>query len=370
MVKVCHMTSAHDPEDVRIFYKECTSLAKAGYEVYLVERGATYEKNGVHIIGVGQPAGGRLNRMTGFAKKVYETALAVDADVYHFHDPELLPWGLKLKRKGKKVIFDSHELYALQLQHKSYLPSLLSKVIAKLYVPYERFVVKKLDGVIFPCLVQGKNPFDGKCSRLAIIDNVPLLEEFEEGGECSPKAVFSACYVGGIRADRGIMQDVLACNQAEVPLQLGGLPSSSEFQQQLESADEKHLVEFRGQLDRAQVSALLHDSSVGLVTELNVGQNNQLDNLPTKTYEYMATGLPVIISRSKYVASLLAHYPFGISVDPESVDEIAGAIRYLLDHPEEACRMGENGRRAVKEQFNWGVEEKKLLALYEDILKQ
>ena len=97
MIKVCHMTSAHGPEDVRIFHKECVSLAKAGYDVYLVERGDSYEKNGVHIVGVGQPSGGRLSRMTSFAKKVYQAALALDADIYHFHDPELLPYGLKLK---------------------------------------------------------------------------------------------------------------------------------------------------------------------------------------------------------------------------------------------------------------------------------
>ena len=60
----------------------------------------------------------------------------------------------------------------------------------------------------------------------------------------------------------------------------------------------------------------------------------------------------------------------GICVDPESVDEIAHALTYLRDHPDEAREMGENGRRAVKEEFNWGVEEKKLLALYEDILNE
>ena len=104
MIKVCHMTSAHGPEDVRIFHKECVSLARAGYDVYLVERGDSYEKNGVHIVGVGQPSGGRLSRMTSFAKKVYQAALALDADIYHFHDPELLPYGLKLKRDRKSVV--------------------------------------------------------------------------------------------------------------------------------------------------------------------------------------------------------------------------------------------------------------------------
>ena len=95
MVKVCHMTSAHDPEDIRIFCKECVSLKQAGYDVYLVTRGESYEKNGVHLVGVGYPKGGRLSRMTTFAKKVYDTALKIDADIYHFHDPELLPYGCR-----------------------------------------------------------------------------------------------------------------------------------------------------------------------------------------------------------------------------------------------------------------------------------
>ena len=87
MIRVCHMTSVHPAEDVRIFQKECVSLAKAGYDVYLVERGESCEKNGVHIVGVGEIPAGRLKRMTEGAKKVYEAAKAVDADIYHLHDP-------------------------------------------------------------------------------------------------------------------------------------------------------------------------------------------------------------------------------------------------------------------------------------------
>ena len=119
-MKVCHMTSAHDPEDIRIFHKECVSLAKNGYDVYLVERGDSYEKNGVHIVGVGTIPDSRLQRMTQGARRVYEAALALDCDIYHFHDPELLPYGVMLKKKGKKVIFDSHENTVEQIMEKEW----------------------------------------------------------------------------------------------------------------------------------------------------------------------------------------------------------------------------------------------------------
>jgi glycosyltransferase involved in cell wall biosynthesis len=49
--------------------------------------------------------------------------------------------------------------------------------------------------------------------------------------------------------------------------------------------------------------------------------------------------------------------------------EIAEAIKYIIENPKEAEQMGKNGKRAVEEVYNWVNEEKKLLKLYEDLLK-
>ncbi len=147
MVKVCHMTSAHPAEDVRIFHKECVSLSQAGYDVYLVQRGDSYEKNGVHVVGAGLIPTNRLKRMTIGARKVYRIAKRLDCDLYHIHDPELLPYGLKLQKEGKKVVFDSHELYREQLKRKTVIGSVLSF----LYKNYEERVLQQISGLIFPC---------------------------------------------------------------------------------------------------------------------------------------------------------------------------------------------------------------------------
>ena len=371
MIKVCHMTSAHGEEDVRIFHKECVSLAKAGYDTYLVERGESREKNGVHIIGVGEIPQSRRKRMTEGAKKVYEAARAVDADIYHFHDPELLPYGLKLKRAGKKVVFDRHENYTLQLRHKPYLPTWLSCFVSVGYDVYERFALRRLDGLVIPTSTLENCAGADRCKRCAAVDNAAILSKlYKLYDPAAPKRADSVCYVGGLTEGRGITVDVLAAEKAGATLLLAGAFSSPEYQQKLECLSAYSHVDYRGVQDRAGVRALLAESMIGLSTLLDRGQYAKMLNLPIKAYEYMSMALPVIFSHSPYNDRFVERYRCGICVDPENVDEIADAIRYLLDHPDEAREMGENGRRAIKEEFNWGVEEKKLLALYEDIMKE
>lgn len=370
MFKVCHMTSAHNAEDDRIFFKEAVSLANNQYDVYVVAKGETYDKDGVHIVGCGQPSGSRIARILSFSGCVYKTALALDADLYHFHDPELLPYAIKLKRHGKKVIFDSHEKYTEQLKNKPYLPGWITKNIARLYGYYERFVLKRIDAVIFPCTMDGKNPFSGQCKRAAIISNAAILGEFFDLYDPAyPKRENQVCYVGGLTEARGITADMLAAHKAGASLALAGAFSPEDYREQLAAMPEFSCVDERGMLDRKGVQALLAESQIGLCTLLDHGQYLKIDTFGIKVFEYMSMALPVILSHSPYNDRIVEQYRFGICVDPTNTDDIAQAIGYLLDHPARAKQMGENGRRAVKEEFNWGIEEKKLLALYEDILK-
>ena len=102
-------------------------------------------------------------------------------------------------------------------------------------------------------------------------------------------------------------------------------------------------------------------------TILNVGQYASLDNFPTKVYEYMAAGLPVIVSDYPFMRRSVQEDGFGVAVDPADVDAIAAAIQKILSDPQAAARMAENGRQAVLHKYNWGIEEEKLLALYRSL---
>ena len=134
---ICHVTSSHPVEDGRIFRRACRTAAKAGYKTYLVQRGKSYEKDGVHIRGLGEPRkNSRLYLFLRFNKIAYKKALEVDADLYHLHDLELLPYALRLIKKNKKVVFDSHENYVEQIRIKPYLPKKIAVIVSKLFFLY------------------------------------------------------------------------------------------------------------------------------------------------------------------------------------------------------------------------------------------
>ncbi|MBE6084386.1 MAG: glycosyltransferase family 4 protein [Selenomonas ruminantium] len=200
--KICHLTSAHTQEDIRIFHKECVSLADAGYEVYQISCGNTYDKKGVHLIGIGVKPVGRLARMRKTAMLVYQAALKVDADVYHIHDPELLPYGLKLKRLGKKVIFDSHEDIPAQIMDKEYIAKPLRKIVSAGYKVYESYVIKHLDAVVAatPHIAE---KFQNRCRKVVTVNNYPRLDDIQFHETPFTEREPIICYAGGISEIRG-----------------------------------------------------------------------------------------------------------------------------------------------------------------------
>lgn len=370
MKTVCHVTSAHPQEDGRIFRRACVSAAKAGYETYLVEQGDSYDKQGVHIVGIGKPEkAGRLYRMTTFAKKAYEAALKVDADLYQFHDPELLPYAMKLKRMGKAVVFDSHENYVEQFKNKPYLPKLAATLLSAWFAIYSKRIYRRIDGLTYPGNDEFPSVYDGLCKRVVATDNLPWLSELYDQYDASvEREPNTACYVGGLDEPRGITQIIKGAYKAGCKLYLAGNFSSDAYRRSLEEMEEYSCVEYLGILNREQVTQLLQKTEIGLCALLDVGQYYKMRNLPTKVYEYMSMAMPVVINDSPYNKKLAEELKIGGCVDPMDIDALASCIRKLLDHADMKTQCGVNGRAAIKDRFCWDREQEKLTAMYREIL--
>ncbi|MND40571.1 D-inositol-3-phosphate glycosyltransferase [compost metagenome] len=365
-MKIAHLTSAHPRFDTRIFVKQCCSLAKS-YETYLVVADGKGDevKNLVKILDVGK-FNGRKNRMLNAPKAIFEKALSLDAEIYHLHDPELIPIGLKLKKMGKKVFFDAHEDLPNQIMSKHYLNPVSKKIIAFLVKAYEKYACAKLDGVVSATPFIRDKFF--KINRNTIdINNYPKLEEFSSIPTATLKEN-QVCYIGGLADVRGIVEMVQAIDstQSKAKLVLAGDFSDKNLEQSVMKMEGWEKVNFLGYVGRNEIKNTLASSVAGLVVLHPT--RSYLDSLPVKMFEYMCAGIPVIASDFPLWRSIVNDAQCGVCVDPLKPHEIAKAIDYFINNPDKARVMGEQGRAAVLEKYNWSIEENKLLNFYSNIL--
>ena len=368
-MEVAHLTSVHPRHDTRIFLKMCSSLSNHGHAVALVVAdglGDEY-KNGVKIIDVGKASGNRLKRISASSRKVLEQAIKLDADIYHVHDPELLPACIKLKRMGKTVIFDAHEDFPKQLLAKPYLNWFSQRILSFAATVYERFACKQPDAIIAATpSIQTK--FAGINSNSVVINNYPILGELGSKEKTIGESNKSVVYVGGISRVRGIYPLIDSLSETgDVRLDLIGDFSEKEVKSAARSHANWHKVSHHGFLGREEVASRLSTSIAGLVTFL--GSPNHIEAQPNKMFEYMSAGLPVIASKFPLWREIIEGNDCGICVDPEKPKEIAAAINHLAANPAEAERLGSNGKLAVERVYNWGIEEGKLLELYTSLVK-
>lgn len=364
VLKIAHLTSVHPRYDTRIFLKECCSLAKAGYSVSLVvaDGKGSEIKDGVLIVDVGASFN-RLDRMYNVTKQVLRKALELDARIYHLHDPELIPIGLKLKKMGKKVIFDAHEDIPKQLLSKPYLNKTLRVILSWAFGAYEGWACKRFDAVI-AATPYIRDKFLLINNRTIDVNNFPMLGELAVEEIDWVQKENQICYVGSIAKVRGVYEIIESLQYVKggSRLQLGGRFTEEDFESAVKDLRGWSSVDELGWLDRVEVRNTLNRSIAGLVTLHPIA--NYLDALPVKMFEYMAAGVPVIASNFSLWREIIEGSDCGLCVDPLDPRMIAEAIDFFVNNPDRAEQMGRNGQCAVNERYNWSIEEGKLLKLY------
>lgn len=360
MKKVVHLTSAHPPDDVRIFYKECLSLKAMGFEVVLVAQAeADRICEGIQIRAV-RKTRSRFVRMTLLLWEVYRVALREDAEIYHFHDPELIPIGFFLQRKGKKVIYDVHEDVPRDILIKSWLPKKFRKMTSVLFEQFELYIAKK-----FSALVTVTPQISERFSRLNVVEvrNYPDMHEFKSVQPALNTSFI--CYAGLITPQRGIFEMASLVRKEDFSLLLAGKFSSEVLKSQIFYAYQR--VYYLGNLGRQDLFKVYEKSLVGLAL-LHAGPTFG-NALPIKLFEYMAAGLPVIASHFPAWREIIEYHGCGFCVDPHNSEEITERICFLRDNKETAKEMGERGRAAIREEYDWNTQASKLSSLYQQLLE-
>ena len=360
---ICHITSVHPRYDIRIFIKECKSLSSEHKVSLIVADSLGDEINdNITIYDTSKVAGGRLKRMYYSAKRIFARVLQLNPDVVHFHDPELINIGVKLVRLGYKVVYDVHEDVPKQILNKHWIPGFLRPLISKLVMHKEAKSSRIFAGIICATEIIA-NRFRQYNANTIAIHNYPILAELGMVESTWEEKSNHLCYLGSISETRGVLPLVNSLAVSNLILDLAGPFSNSEIENKVKSSTGYSNVNYLGILSRGDVKALLGKVKIGVVTLLPTP--SYVESLPIKMFEYMLAGIPVLASDFELWRPIISGNDCGMLVNPEDSQQIAEACAKLLNDDTWARTLGENGRRAVLEKYNWEQEQLRLLAFYQ-----
>lgn len=239
-MKVVHFTTVHPRDDSRIRSKEVASLARAlnaKLELYVQDGlgDETDAEGGYRIIDTG-PRLSRLSRMTKGAWRMVSAVRRARPTVAHFHDSELLPWGVLLRLWGIKVVYDVHEDFPRQVRHSTGLPEWVRRVLPPFASLAEWIGSRLLNGVVAATpVIAARFPAD----RTILVRNFPLVHELH-APDATPMSERPRefAYVGTITTNRNIyaMIDAVAgLPDQAARLRLAGFFSPEEVQRHAES---------------------------------------------------------------------------------------------------------------------------------------
>ncbi len=372
-------SSVHRWDDTRILYRQAASLSALGKVVLFAPAPFRRKKMGnITIIGI--PPWHHKHQRIRLIASLYFTFRNNIKNVksIHVHDPELLPLIYLLHRKNKHIglIYDMHENYKELIYSKSWIPLFLRSAIKKIYVWVEEKVIPELSGVIYSPK-ELKNKLLSLNSRAVRIENYPILKResafpnLEEIKRGNNKVV----YLGQMRRIRGIMElieaiKVVSKTIENIRLEFIGravpLNFEWEIKTKIQQLNLESYISVRGHLPYDEALRLARDANIGIVTFLPTPNN--ISCLPNKLFEYMQLCLPVIGSNFPHYAEIIGKSNCGLLVDPSDPNSIALGIIKLLSDPDLLKKMGNNGRRAVDNEYNWENESNKLLNFYYETL--
>lgn len=358
-----HLTSCHSAIDPRIFDRECRSLVAAGYRVSLIAPAERSQvKAGVHIRVIPR-ARSRAERLLMSGIRIFFAALRENADIYHFHDPDLLWVGLLLRLMGKRVVYDVHEDLSRQFLNKPWIPRRFRRAAAWGIGGVELACARFWSAIIAATPWIGAR-FPGETT--VIVRNFPPRSALAEDYPPYLDRPMRICYAGALSRSRGLfeMLDIADCvgQRFGASLTLAGSFVSADERAAAERSPGWLRTEYQGRISNIEALSMIAASRVGLL--LLSPTAAYLQSYPLKLFEYMARGIPFVASDFACWREIVGRFGCCIFVPSDASRAAIEAVTWLLENPRHAEEMGRRGREAVVRYFNWDAEVRILTEVY------
>lgn len=360
-MRILHVTTAHQADDVRIFERECRSLAGVtDYTVALAAPGTMPAGFPVRQLTLPPTPATRRERFALSAWRAGRALRGLDADVYHFHDPELLPLALLYARRGRTVIWDAHEDYIGEMDvtgPKDWVPGPARGAVQHGTRALLRAVDRHAAGVVAATsdiASRYTNP------RTVVVGNQARVADF---AACRPQFDAGRLLYTGHAGDQHCFRE-LAEAVARIPglsLVVAGRSRDADVWGHAESVLGDRLIH-TGWVDRPGLRDLISSASLGIVAYADIRTNEA--NSPNKLFEFAAAGLPVAATPNPGIAAALRQSHGGVLAADFSSAGLETAIRTALRDPDRWLSMSDAARHWAGISGSWEASERVLLDLY------
>jgi glycosyltransferase involved in cell wall biosynthesis len=366
-MEIIHISLVHQRSDIRIFYKQCLYLQeyKLGNITLIVADGIGDDIiSNIKILDIGIPSRNRIGRAILGSIKMWKIFRFLHYDVVHLHDPELLPLGLLLKAKKKIVIFDMHENLPKEIFTKNYINKWVRYPLSYIINFFQQQIFKVIP-VVFAENSYIKDFGTAKTSVTVL--NYPIIKELNKV-ITQKRKTFNIGYLGSITKERGLFMQLRAVDELrneglEIETTLIGPYSNKDYNSLIcQKLVRSGAASFTGRVIPEVGWSLMSKCHVGLA--VLESSPNFIESYPTKLFEYMALGIPCIVSDFPLYRKVVEDAQCGLLVDPMDIESIKDAIRRLYYNQNELNRMGENGKINVNHRYSWDSEFLKLKEFY------
>ncbi|WP_227134350.1 glycosyltransferase family 4 protein [Halorubellus salinus] len=375
MTSICVLSTVHDPLNTRVYHKEAKAASNAGYDVTMVAHDPPENHEGaVEFLSLGQ-AETRYKRWAHLPR-AYTIARSLNSDIYHFHDPELLPIGVMLQRTtNAHVIYDAHEDYAYNaIEYREWIPGPIRPAISKTFPLIQSAFANRLDRVITTTESIAEQFIQFGHENVEVIHNYPKTENISIGRPpIKQSKEITLVYVGSFEHIHGLMPMLhlvreLSDRGASVELwMLGSFNEGHHERSAKEFIDNHNLQEnihFVGRIPYEDIFSYLNCADLGLCL---VDQKRCEHALPTKIFEYMYSKTPVVATDAQSIRPYISR-EVGRLVSQTDPEGQADAIEELISDSTRLEKMGNRGRELVEERYNWEQEADLLVSIYESLL--
>lgn len=361
--RVVHLTTVHRLGDPRIFYKEIPSLQSAGYEVSLVAQHPRNEVlDGVSVVGL-TPTSGRFTRLLLW-KEVLTKVKKLRPEVLHFHDPELIPLVLWMKkRRGYKVVYDIHEDYFVK---NNFPENVLVRAL-------EKKGFKEFDALIIanPSYRSFLNDY---AHKVYLVDNYPIRQAKKSVKKIEEPV--RLIYTGVLGLKRGLNFLVSLAHEVsrqKLPWKIvwaGMCINSAEREAvapQLSEVLKAGTLELHGwdtYLPHSKVEEQVGLAHIGLC----LMEPHEWWPIPTKFFEYAIEGLPLICTDITTWREWVETNDLGKTVRYGDTAAVIRQVQDWLDHPAAFEKASQNAL-VTGEKYGWATAEKVLLSAYQRLEK-